>query len=162
MQPRIEFLAEKKLIGARTRMSFSKNTTRELWRGFMPRRKEILYSTGRELFSVEVYDNVLFFENFNPEAEFEKWAAVEVSDLKHVPEGMETLLIPPGSYAVFIHKGPAGEGQKTYEYIFRTWLPASIYTLDNRPHFALMGEKYKNDDPDSEEEIWIPVKLKIL
>lgn len=162
MQPRIKFLVEKKLIGSRTRMSFAENTTRDLWRGFMPRRNEIIHRTGPELFSVEVYDNVSFFENFNPEAEFEKWAAVEVSDLNHVPVGMETLLIPAGIYAVFIHKGAASEGQKTYQYIFRSWLPGSNYLLGNRPHFALMGDKYKNDDPDSEEEIWIPVKLKVL
>jgi AraC family transcriptional regulator len=63
-------------------------------------------------------------------------------------------------YAVFIHKGPASKGPETYNYIFGTWLPGSDYILDSRPHFALMGEKYKNDDPASEEEIWIPVKLK--
>jgi len=32
--------------------------------------------------------------------------------------------------------------------------------LDNRPHFEVLGEKYKNGDPESEEEIWIPVKEK--
>jgi hypothetical protein len=25
----------------------------------------------------------------------------------------------------------------------------------------LKGEKYKNNDPDSEEEIWIPIKTKV-
>jgi AraC family transcriptional regulator len=30
--------------------------------------------------------------------------------------------------------------------------------LDQRPHVEVMGEKYKNNDPDSEEEIWIPIK----
>jgi len=34
----------------------------------------------------------------------------------------------------------------------------SEFMLDDRPHFALMGDRYKNDDPESEEEIWIPVK----
>lgn len=42
----------------------------------------------------------------------------------------------------------------------KTWLPASDYNLDNRPHFEVLGEKYKNNDPTSEEEIWIPIKLK--
>jgi AraC family transcriptional regulator len=32
--------------------------------------------------------------------------------------------------------------------------------LDNRPHFEILGEKYKQGSPDSEEEIWIPVKEK--
>lgn len=47
-----------------------------------------------------------------------------------------------------------------FQYIFGTWLPASGYYLDNRPHFEILGHKYKNNDPDSEEEIWIPVKPK--
>jgi AraC family transcriptional regulator len=38
------------------------------------------------------------------------------------------------------------------------WLPDSGFELDNRPHFAVMGEKYKRDDDASEEEIWIPVR----
>lgn len=28
------------------------------------------------------------------------------------------------------------------------------------PETRLIGKKYKNDDPNSEEEIWIPVKKK--
>jgi AraC family transcriptional regulator len=30
--------------------------------------------------------------------------------------------------------------------------------LDNKPHFEIMGDQYKNEDPDSEEELWIPIK----
>ncbi len=39
-------------------------------------------------------------------------------------------------------------------------LPNSEYELENRPHFEVLGEKYKNNDPNSEEEIWIPIKKK--
>jgi len=42
---------------------------------------------------------------------------------------------------------------------FGTWLPNSEYALDNRPHCDILGKKYKNDDPSSEEEIWVPIKL---
>jgi len=73
---------------------------------------------------------------------------------------MKTITSPEGLYAVFVHKGAASEGPKTYQYIFTTWLPASDYQLDNRPHFAIMGEKYKGEDPGSEEELWIPIKPK--
>ena len=73
---------------------------------------------------------------------------------------METYILPGGLYAVFLHKGAATTGPKTFQYIFGTWLPESDYSLDIRPHFEILGEKYKNDDPDSEEEIWIPIKPK--
>jgi len=157
MEPRIELLAEKKLIGMRVQMSFANNKTTGLWSGFMPRRKEIKNNTGTELYSAELYPPTFFYE-FNPVAEFEKWAAIEVTDFEMIPEGMETIIFPAGLYAVFLHKGPASKGPDTYRYIFETWLPGSNFDLDQRPHFAVMGEKYKQNNEDSEEEIWIPVK----
>ena len=158
MQPRIETLHEKKLVGIYLTMSFAGNKTRELWQSFMPQRK-LIDNTDTSLYSVEVYPHG-FFTNFNTHAPFTKWAAMAVSANGAVPAGMHTLIIPMGLYAVFIHKGPASEGARTYEYIFRTWLPSSAYQLDDRPHFARMGDKYKHEDPTSEEEIWIPVRGK--
>jgi len=155
--PRIQTVAEKKFIGRCLIMSFTDNKTPELWSSFMPRRKEIRHNISNELYSIERYPQS-FFTNFDPDASFEKWAAVEVSDFEMIPDRMETLISPYGLYAVFKHVGPASEGPKTYRYIFQTWLPRSDYQLDDRPHFAIMGEKYKKDDPDSEEEIWIPIK----
>jgi AraC family transcriptional regulator len=158
MEPRIETLTAKKLIGKRLVMSLSENKTSALWRSFMPRRKEIQNQIGSELYSLQVYDPA-YFSNFNPTREFVKWAAVEVSAVDLVPEEMETFMLPGGLYAVFLHKGAASTGPDTFQYIFGTWLPNSGYELDDRPHFELLGEKYKNDSPDSEEEIWIPIKL---
>lgn len=160
MQPRIENLPEKKLIGQHLCMSFLNNRTKELWQNFMPRRDEIKNNIGTERYSAEVYPPQ-FFTNYNPANEFEKWAAIEVTDITNIPVGMKSLIFPKGLYAVFVHKGPASEGAKTYSYIFTSWLPqSSEYLLDNRPHFAVMGERYKPNEAESEEEIWIPVKLK--
>ncbi len=47
-----------------------------------------------------------------------------------------------------------------YQYIFGIWLPNSVYLLDDRPHFEVLGTKYKNAKTDSEEEIWIPIRTK--
>ncbi len=160
MEPRIEILPEKKIVGKRLMMSFSDNKTFELWNSFMPHRLEILNITGKELYSVEIYAPS-YFDPFNQHKTFEKWAGVEVSDFDSVPPGMEVLAVPEGLYAVFIHRGRASDGPGTYRYIFGTWLPASPYVLDTRPHFAIMGEKYRNDDPDSEEELWIPIRQEI-
>lgn len=160
MNPLIKTLPEKKLIGKRLRMSLAENRTGELWRSFMPRRNEIQNKTTTDLISMQVYDPSFDFQNFNLAAEFDKWAVVEVSDFGTIPNGMESLILPGGLYAVFIHKGPASEGERTFRYIFGTWLPASDFVLDNRPHFEILGENYKPDSPDSEEEIWIPVKNK--
>lgn len=141
-------------------MTLSANQTAELWQSFMPQRKEIRNNLNTELISVEVYDQNLDFKDFNPKTEFEKWAAVEVPTFEEIPENMEALTLTGGLYAVFQYKGAANDFASTFRYIFETWLPASGYSLDNRPHFEVMGEKYKGNDPSSEEEIWVPVKIK--
>ena len=158
MQPRIEILQEKKLVGQRRKMSLSKNKTSELWKNFMPKRKEISNSLSTDLISMQVYEPS-YFNPFNPEKEFEKWAAVEVNDFTNVPNEMEIYTLPKGMYAVFKHKGLSADNS-TFQYIFTSWLPDSEYELDNRPHFEILGDKYINGSIDSEEEIWIPVKYK--
>src|SRR6185503_11782991 len=85
MEPRIELLKEKKLIGKKITMSFTDNKTYFLWNGFMPRRKEIKNNLNSDLISMQVYDRSYDFENFNPYASFEKWAAIEVTDFNFVP-----------------------------------------------------------------------------
>jgi len=156
MQPRIETIAAKTLVGKRLTMSLVNNKTGELWHSFMRQRNEIENTTGAGLYSMQVY-NHLYFTNFNPNTEFEKWAAAEVSTMNNVPSGMETFTLPGGLYAVFPYKGLSSDPQ-IFQYIFGTWLPNSKYMLDNRPHFEILGSKYKNDDPESEEEIWIPIR----
>ena len=158
MTPRIETLLQKKLIGIRMTMTFANNKTLQLWKSFMPRRKEIKNNLTADLFSMQVYDQSHRFSDFNPNAEFEKWAAIEVADFDTVPDEMETFTLPVGLYAVFHYKG-LNTDTNIFQYIFGTWLPNSKdYLLDNRPHFEVLGEKYKNGDPNSEEEIWIPIK----
>jgi len=141
-------------------MSLANNKTQELWKSFMPRLKEIENIVGQDLYSMQVYRQLPDFNNFSPETEFIKWAAKEVVDFSVIPEGLEQYELNGGLYAVFIHRGLPSEFQKTFYYIFGEWLPGSAYEIDNREHFEVLGEKYKNNDPESEEEIWIPVKEK--
>lgn len=160
MEPRIELLNEKKLIGKKVRMSFSNDRTVELWKSFGPMKKEIKKSVSPDLYSVDIYNDTRFFVDFNPSKEFDKWAAMEVNDFEEIPEGLEQLVIPRGQYAVFHYKGNPSEAAKTFQYIYGVWLPGSEYEMDDRPYFALMGEKYKGEHPDSEEEFWVPIKNK--
>ena len=158
MTPRIVTLNEKKLIGKRLIMSFADYKPSELWRSFMPRRKEINNSLSNDLIAMTVYKTNHFLA-FNPTNEFEKWATVEVSNFDNLPAEMETFTLTGGLYAVFDYKG-LNSDDAIYRYIYREWIPNSNYDLDDRPHFEILSEKYKNGDPDSEEEIWIPIKQK--
>jgi AraC family transcriptional regulator len=156
MLPRIENLTEKKLIGKRLKMSLANNRTGELWASFIPKRKNISNHLSNDLISMQVYPST-HFSDFNPVNSFEKWATVEVSDFDNVPNDLEKFILQGGLYAVFDYKGLSNDSS-IFQYIFGIWLPNSDYILDDRPHFEILGEKYKNNDPDSEEEIWIPIR----
>ncbi|WP_111669797.1 GyrI-like domain-containing protein [Algoriphagus litoralis] len=158
MIPRIETLSEKRLVGTRLTMSLADYKIGELWRSFLPRRKEITHYLTTDLISVIVC-NPSHFVDFKPTNEFERWAAVEVAAFDNVPPHMETFILAGGLYAVFEYKG-LNTDNSIFTYILETWLPTSDYVLDNKPHFEVLGEKYKNNDPNSEEEIWIPIKAK--
>ena len=157
MTPRIEKIVEKKLIGKKMTMSFADNKTADLWKAFMPVRHEIKNHVGTDLYSLQLYSPG-FFNPFETQAEFVKWAAIEVSDFNRIPDEMEAFTLPAGLYAVFLYKGEGGRAAaKVFRHIFETWLPTSGYNLDDRPHFELLGAKFQNAHPDSEEEIWIPL-----
>jgi hypothetical protein len=87
MEPRIETVTPKSLVGKRMKMSLSNNKTGELWRRFIPRRREIQNNLTSEMFSMQVYDQSVRLGNLNQE--FEKWAAVEVTDFDTIPDGSE-------------------------------------------------------------------------
>ena len=138
-----------------SQFSYSNYRIGELWGNFMPRRNEIKNTLGTELFNIQINpDNF----DFNPQTEFIKWAAVAVSSFDFIPDGMETFVIKEGLYAVFIYKGDQSGIAAFFNSIYTEWLPNSDYELENRPQFEILGEKYKNNSPDSEEEIWIPIK----
>lgn len=123
----------------------------------MKQRAEIKNAISEDLYSIQMY-SPRFFESFDPHEEFEKWAAVEVSDFENVPNEMEPFALEGGMYAVFPYKGASSDAESVFRFIFSEWLPNSTYILDSRPHFEILGAKYINDDPASEEEIWIPIR----
>ena len=155
---RVVLLAEKPLIGMRASMTRAADATPALWQRFMPRRGEVANAIGESLYSVQLFSGVAAFENFTPDTVFEKWAAVEVDGTSGVPDGMESLSLSAGHYAVFDHQGPPGEFAKSLYYIFVEWLPQSEWQLDDRPHFEVLQPGWRADDPEAREEVWIPVR----
>lgn len=80
MQPRIETINKKKLIGQRLKMSLADYKISELWRTFSPKRKEITNNLNDDLISLVVYDST-HFTDFKPTNEFERWATRKVQGL---------------------------------------------------------------------------------
>ena len=77
-----------------------------------------------------------------------------------VPEGMEELMLPDATYAVFESVGPIPSAiQELTKRIYREWLPGSGYELGNAPDI----EVYTDGDTrgsDYRSEVWVPVKKK--
>jgi len=68
-------------------------------------------------------------------------------------------VIEGGKYAIFKYKGPYTNLEQIYNYIFKNWLPASSYELEDKPCF----EKYLNNPEKHKPEnykthIYIPIK----
>lgn len=157
MQPDIKQFESTAFVGMRTSMSLVQNKTPELWRGF----SSFLIKNNiqvEEKYSVNLYPET-YFQAFNPNAVFEKWAVIAEAHSNSISDELETLTIPSGLYAVFQYVGSSAD-PSIFQYIFNQWLPQSNYQLDHRPHFEVLGSKYKNNDASSEEDIWIPIREK--
>lgn len=157
MKPRIIHFDEIKLVGMRMSLSLADYPIANLWQRFMPRRGEITQVINQDLISLAIYPNNYFLE-FQVARNFERWAAVEVHQFENLPEGMECITIPAGLYAVFDYRGSSQESAAFFQSIYGNWLPSSSYVLDQRPHFERLGKNYNSQDPNSEEEICIPIK----
>ncbi|SDR76410.1 GyrI-like domain-containing protein [Gramella sp. MAR_2010_147] len=160
-KPEIKIIKPKKLVGICITTSLADDKTSLLWNRFMRLKGAIERKKGENLYSVQEYGEKFMKGEFDTQSEFNKWAASEVLHFENIPKGLEKLEIPAGKYAVFTHKGTAREFAESSNYIFNEWLPASEYLLEDRPHFEVLGEAYKGpENPESEEDIWIPVRPK--
>jgi len=112
MTPKIETIEAKNLVGKLMRMSLADNNTSQLWQSFIPKRKGIENNLDTLLYSIQIFDDTTYFTNFIPDKEFAKWACVQVEEFDVIPANMETLILPSGLYAVFMHKGMASEWPK--------------------------------------------------
>lgn len=161
MYLKIEKLASFTLVGRSREMTMASNTTSVLWSDFMRTKTRLEIDTGNELYSLQFYPQ-LYFDSFDVNSVFTKWAGYRKELNSNTPEGFKELVVPGGLYAVFLHKGLASDFPKTFMYIFDEWLPNSEFEIDDRPHFELLGEKYANNDRNSEEEVWIPIVNRTL
>ena|SRR5436190_15157178 len=156
---RIENIAPKIMAGVSMSMTLGDNKTPELWKSFMPFRNQIPHRVGEELFNIQRYDN-FDYDKLSLKTPVTKFASVEVKQKDKLPGGLHHFTLSGGSYAVFLYRGTPARFKEFFDYIYKEWLPSSGYDLDDREHFEVLGEKYKRDDPASQEEIWIPVRPK--
>ncbi|HEX3044389.1 MAG TPA: GyrI-like domain-containing protein, partial [Bacillota bacterium] len=91
---------------------------------------------------------------------------MEVENFDNIPMHMVAKKIPACTCAVFAHKGMAMNIGELYHQIFFKWLPNSGYEL-SEPFcievYDVRNNRWKGpDDPESETDLYIPVKESAL
>ncbi|AWT47213.1 MULTISPECIES: AraC family transcriptional regulator [Streptomyces] len=73
------------------------------------------------------------------------------------PEGMTTLPVPAGTWAVFTASGPAPEAIQTlWRDVFTEWFPSNPYR--SRPGPELLRTRMSADGSEADAELWLPVE----
>lgn len=88
---------------------------------------------------------------------FSYLAAFPIGEGLETPTGLERRTLPANQYAVFTHRGPVMEIQKTYADIFGSWLPTSGYRRGEGPDFELYDERFDDKTMSGEVDIYLPV-----
>ncbi|MEM6723713.1 MAG: GyrI-like domain-containing protein [Bacteroidota bacterium] len=148
------------LVGTRMPMTLAHEQVQQLWQAFRPRIGAIEHRASQDFYSLHTFDPEITFDQIRPNTPIDKWAAVSVNQIEHLPEGCEKLVIQSGLYAIFEYVGPAAGAAQIVGYIFQEWLPNSDYQWDNRPQFERLPPGYRPDDPKAQEWLYIPIKKK--
>lgn len=146
---------EMTLFGRSLTVSYSNYQVAPLWKALRTDLAKMGANDQPAFYSVQVYPPDTEPNKLTPQTSFTYWAGI-----KERVEGVEMneLVIPVGVYAVFTHKGTAATFSQTARAIHTQWMPQSSYRVDDRPHFEVLGEKYYGPmNPDSEEEVFIPI-----
>ncbi len=93
------------------------------------------------------------------ESKFRYDACVTI-DREVKPEGeVSRKTLAGGKYAVFLHEGSYERFQKTYDQIFKAWLPGSGERLREDPCFEVYLNSPDQGKPeDLRTEIWLPIE----
>ena len=120
-----------------------------LWDSFVPRMHEISTSAPEKA----AY-GVMTRDEGDP-GSMRYLAGVQVVDASSVPQGMKSVTIPAGRYAVF-NSSLAGLS-RDFDSIYGSWLPASGLRAEGRPVYERYGEEFDPGNPHSLVTIHIPV-----
>jgi AraC-like DNA-binding protein/predicted transcriptional regulator YdeE len=88
---------------------------------------------------------------------FKYYAGIEFGHTTRVPKGFKTVDIPANDYAVFTHRGTIEMIEKTYNQIYRNWLPFSEYTPTMDLDIIVLDSRFAGRDEKNEVDILIPV-----
>ncbi len=142
------------LWGINQTMCGKADGTQFLWESFLQNWKSKIASC--DLISLQVYPEH-YFEAYNPELNFVKWAGFIGNQDVEKPEELNKLIVPGGLYAQF--EIPLGtNGFSFFSAVFSQWIPQSGYGISNRPHYEIFDLAYQAKLPGAKERICIPIE----
>ena len=134
---------------------FGKNEKGEipaLWGDLMKRSGEIKNKS-------RVMESYGLMGMMDKEGNFEYIACLPVDKVAELPEGMVSRKIDDTKYLVFTHVGDAEKMKKTYDFVYNKYCPdCGKEVRYDTYHFELYDERFKNFAPDSEFDIYVPIK----
>lgn len=68
-----------------------------------------------------------------------------------------TIVVPPGLYAVFEHRGPLERVVDTVNYAWASWLPRGEYAKSERPDLELVGSDQLHR-ADARMQLWMAIE----
>jgi AraC family transcriptional regulator len=154
-QPRL--LNGPTLLIAGTREHYTLGTIGDIpaqWKRFAPYIGNIPGQTGHTTFGVCC--------DFDGNGGFDYICGVEVSGFSELsqhelPQQWDRLRILEQKYAVFTHSDHLSTLKKTYDAIYRDWLPQSGKTPTSGPTFERYDENFNPATGMGGLEIWIPI-----
>jgi AraC family transcriptional regulator len=152
MEPRIVSKPGFMVVGVKYRGKNENQEIPDLWSEFGARFNDFKHRTEEET-AYGVMDN---FDHAS--GEFDYVAAVSISSTEDQPRDLTLWDIPAQTYAVFATTLP--KVKETFDAIYGGWLPESDYQRPPGPEFELYDEGFDPKDPESQFDIYIPVKMK--
>lgn len=150
MEPKIVIRPAFTVVGVRYHGKNENNEIPQMWEAFGPRMHEV-----KQVINPQVCYGIS--DNMDEDThEFDYIAGCEVASAADIPEGMVSWVVPAGTYAIFTTTLPR-VGQ-TFQHAYHTWMPQSGYQGTGGPDFELYDEQFDPRDPQSEFDLYIPIK----
>lgn len=157
LAPEITQQAAMTLVGLKTRFYGSaseKNNLAEklppLWAEFLARLGEIPDCVPGACYGV-------LYQAQQQSDLLEYYAAIEVSRVTELPQGMQSITIPASTYARFCHRGDPRLLDNTVNYIYANWLLNSGHRHSYAADLEIYGEGYIAESEESQMHYAIPI-----
>ncbi|MBO1417575.1 AraC family transcriptional regulator [Streptomyces sp. FH025] len=160
MEYRIVEKPDFRIVGRKARVPL-------IYQGVNPHIAEFIKGLGKEtveriaaLTGPDPVGIVSVSDDFSPNreegSELDYWHAVVAREDAAVPDDLDVLHVPTGTWAVFTNSGPFPQAlQEMWGEVYSQWFPSNPY--EARPGPEILQTRFVPGTGDAEAELWIPV-----